>query len=608
MKALCLIGACVGAAIVMCLPATAADAAIDVIECKKCPMRMRFAADGKSATINKSRLMDDKPSAAELDRRIKAMKARAEKLLVKPDPNAGARTRPLMGWSSWNTFGLKISDEIILGVAQAMATNGLKAAGYTYVNIDDGFFGGREIDGKLKIDAQKFPKGMKCVVDDIHAIGMKAGIYSDAGTNTCGQTVPGVGLYGHDMQDCALHFLELGFDFIKVDFCGGIREKRDERMRYTEIAYAIKGTGRTDVRFNICRWCFPGTWAADIADSWRTTGDIRANWASIRDIISQNLYLSAYASAGHYNDMDMLEVGQLKGKTKTEWKSDSGLTEDEELTHFGTWCILSSPLLMGCDPRTIPASSLALATNPYLLAMNQNDLGLQAYVAAKKGDTYVLVKDADTKFGTARYVALLNLGDKAADIEINTRDLDLGGTIEVLDLVERADPGTFTDRTVVTVPPHGSKFYRFDAEKRLDRVVYEAETAYLSDYHELQGEYRDLADPKVLHTALPYTLTNCSGGAAVAGVGMRESNDLVWKDIKVSEAGDYELAIDFLPVKENGFFFLQIDGGKKVVFDVKPGETRSALSVTLSAGLHTVRLSNPSARAPDFDRLTLTRK
>jgi hypothetical protein len=391
---------------------------VEFRECPKCDKRIRIDLDAGKAYVNLARL---EGACRE------AMAARAARLLdaAKIPAAKDPKIRPLMGWSSWNTFGVDISEDIILDTARAMATNGLKAAGYTYVNIDDGFFWGHGEDGILRFHPKRFPNGMKPVVDGIHALGLKAGIYSDAGADTCGSMWGGSGsggkdsggvgggLYGHDAADCKLHFNDLGFDFIKVDYCGGKRLKLDERARYTEIANAIKATGRTDVRLNICRWAFPGTWAADIAESWRTTGDIRANWKSVKKIIGENLYLSAYARPGHYNDMDMLEVGQLVGRLKTIFgkHGDTGLTTDEETTHFGMWCMLSSPLLIGCDVRTIPASTKALITNPYLLAVNQNDLGCQAYVASREGEAYILVKDAGARFGTSRYVALYNGSD-----------------------------------------------------------------------------------------------------------------------------------------------------------------------------------------------------
>ena len=228
---------------------------------------------------------------------------------------------PTMGWSSWNTFGVNISETIIKQTANAMVTKGLLAVGYNHVNIDDGYFGGRDQEtGKLITHKTRFPKGLQPVVDHIHSKGLKAGIYSDAGHNTCGskfngdKTGVGVGLYEHDQLDCDLFFKELGFDFIKVDFCGGSPYHNDEgltldeKTRYTAIAKAINNTGRNDVRMNICRWAYPGTWVDDAGFSWRTTGDIYDGWKSVKGILAENLYMSAYCSKGHYNDMDMLEV------------------------------------------------------------------------------------------------------------------------------------------------------------------------------------------------------------------------------------------------------------------------------------------------------------
>ena len=214
-----------------------------------------------------------------------------------------------MGWSSWNTYGVGISESLIKRQAYAMVTTGLKNVGFDHINIDDGYFGGRDkATGQLLIHPTRFPNGLKGVVDYIHSKGLKAGIYSDAGRNTCasmfgGETLgKGVGLYEHDQQDMDYFFKELGFDFIKVDFCGGSPGHNedhlylDEKQRYTAIAQAIKNTGRTDVRMNACRWDYPGTWIDDVAFSWRTTGDINDSWNSIKGILAQNLYLSAYCS------------------------------------------------------------------------------------------------------------------------------------------------------------------------------------------------------------------------------------------------------------------------------------------------------------------------
>ena len=291
---------------------------------------------------------------------------------------------PVMGWSSWNTYRIHISEELIRKQTDAMLSQGLKDVGYSYINIDDGFFDGRDEEGNLKIHPGRFPNGLKVVADYIHSKGFKAGIYSDAGSNTCGSMWDkdthgvGVGLYGHEKQDADFYFNRCGFDFIKIDYCGaGQQLALDEQTRYTEIVEAIREVARHDVSLNICRWAFPGTWAKDLARSWRISPDISPSWASVKSIIRKNLYLSAYAGDGHYNDMDMLEIGR-------------GLTPDEEETHFGMWCILSSPLLIGCDMTSIPASSLALLKNEELIALNQDRLGLQAYVVQHEGGGYVL--------------------------------------------------------------------------------------------------------------------------------------------------------------------------------------------------------------------------
>ena len=601
---------------VMCMVATLfaasswagpADSRVTFRECPKCDKRIRIDLAANRAYVNLSRL-----EGADTN----AVAARAARLLdaAKIPPARDVKRRPLMGWSSWNTFGVDISEAIILETARAMATNGLKDAGYTYVNIDDGFFWGHGEDGILRFHPERFPNGMKPVVDGIHALGLKAGIYSDAGADTCGSMWGGSGtggkdkggigggLYGHDAADCKLHFNDLGFDFIKVDYCGAGKLKLNEKARYTEIANAIKATGRTDVRLNLCRWAFPGTWAADIAESWRTTEDIRANWKSVKKLIGENLYLSAYAKPGHYNDMDMLEVGQLKGAVKSICgkHGDTGLTPDEETTHFGMWCMLSSPLLIGCDVRTIPAPTQTLITNPYLLAVNQNDLGCQAYVVQREGDAYVLVKDADVRFGTSRYVALYNGSDAEHEFTVRAAALDLGGAVDAFDLVEMADVGRFEDHVSVKVAPHASKFYRFDAERRLVRKVYEAETAFLTDYQEL-------FDATKAGTAFPDQRQDASGGVIVRYIGNRATNDLIWPEVKVEAAGDYVLSFGYASPDDRAFDLVVDQGAPVRVASPSTGGKMATVKarVRLTAGMHAIRLFNASAWMPDIDRMTL---
>ena len=500
---------------------------------------------------------------------------------------------PTMGWSSWNTFGLNISEAIIKTQANYMVSKGLKDVGFDHINIDDGYFGGRDkTTGQLLIHPKRFPNGLKPVVDHIHAKGLKAGIYSDGGYNTCGsyhggdKTGEGVGLYKHDQQDCDYFFKELGFDFIKVDFCGGdpIHNKDgldlDERQRYLDIAQAIKNTGRTDVRMNICRWAYPGTWVYDAGFSWRTTGDIYDGWNSVKGILAENLYMSAYCSRGHYNDMDMLEVGR-------------SMNEEEDKTHFGMWCMMNSPLLIGCNLSSIKSSALKLLKNTELIALNQDTLCQQAYVAGYTNGCYLLVRDIEQLNGTRRAFAVYNPNDESKTFTVNFRDIDLGGEVKLRDVFQKQDIGTFTDSYEVSLPAHGTRIYVADAENRLERVRYEAETGYGSAYSEITGNVCSYAES-----------SSCSGGYKAGWLGNGDKNDLQWRNVYSQEGGDYKLTIGYI-CGENRSITVSVNGKKVQTVSVNSGNwnkvgTRT-LNIQLQKGQNTIRLSNPSAWMPDID-------
>lgn len=503
---------------------------------------------------------------------------------------------PTMGWSSWNTYRVEISDSLICGQADAMVATGLAAAGYDHVNIDDGFFGGRDADGRLLVHPVRFPRGLVPVVAHVHSLGLKAGIYSDAGRNTCGNFWDsdtlgvGVGFYGHDLDDARLYFDDLGFDFIKIDFCGGDAAQNtehlglDERERYTAIRAAIDSTGHRDVRVNVCRWAFPGTWVRSVGSSWRIAGDIGPNWQSVKRIIAANNYLSAYAGEGHYNDMDMLEIGR-------------GLTDAEERTHFGIWCMMSSPLLIGCDLTSIPARSLELVTNPELIALDRDRLGLQARVVRRNADGVALyVKDIEQYDGPVRAVAVYNPSDSAADFSIDlAADLDLTGRVAVRDLFARRElPPIEQGRLDVRVGPHDTAIFRLKGESRAERTVYEAETAWLERFNCL-GD--NPADGHAIYVDDPA----CSGGARVAWLGNHPDNHLEWRDVWSRTGGEYELTVECAP--EGGDAFrLSVNGSESVALDRLSARS---VRVLLRPGFNTIRISNPSAPAPDIDRLTV---
>lgn len=514
-----------------------------------------------------------------------------------------AQEGPTMGWSSWNTFELNISESIIKGQADAIVSKGLLEVGYDHINIDDGYFGKRDAEtGQLLIHPTRFPNGLQPVVDYIHAKGLKAGIYSDGGYNTCGSyhggdtNGEGVGLYGHDQQDCDFFFKDLGFDFIKVDFCGGDpvhnKDKLDlnEQQRYTAIAKAIKNTGRTDVRLNICRWAYPGTWVNDAGFSWRTTGDIFPSWDSVKGILAENLYMSAYSSKGHYNDMDMLEVGVNK------WGNT--LTTEEAKTHFGMWCIMNSPLLIGCDMKNLSTANLNLLKNTELIALNQDPLYQQAYLASKINGCYVMVKDIETANSTKRAFAIYNPNDAAKTVTLNFKDIDLAGDVALRDVYAKTDVGTFAETYEVTVPKHGTKIYVAEAAIRLERTRYEAETGYSQAYTEIDWG-------KCQYSEASY----CSGGYKVGYIGGSENNDLQWRNVYSKTGGKYALTIAYIS-GENRNITVSVNGQKVKTQSYNSGGwekvAKKEIEITLNPGDNIIRLSNASSWMPDIDYIDVT--
>ena len=511
---------------------------------------------------------------------------------------ATAQDGPTMGWSSWNTFGLNISESIIKGQANAMVSKGLLDAGYDHINIDDGYFGGRDAEtGQLKIHPTRFPNGLQPVVDHIHGKGLKAGIYSDGGYNTCGsyhggdKTGEGVGLYQHDQQDCDMFFKDLGFDFIKVDFCGGdpVHNKDgldlSEKQRYTDIAKAIKNTGRTDVRMNICRWAYPGTWADNAGFSWRTTQDIAPTWDSVKDILAQNLYMSAYSSKGHYNDMDMLEVGVSWG---------TPLTTEETKTHFGMWCIMNSPLLIGCNINSLSDTNLNLLKNKELIALNQDTLYQQAYLAAKVNDCYIMVKDIEKHYGNKRAFAIYNPNDVLKTVTLNFKDIDLADSVALHDCFTKKDIGKFFETYEVKVPAHGTKIYVAEADTRLERTRYEAETGYSKAYSEIDWNICQYSEASY-----------CSGGYKVGYIGGSNSNNyLEWRNVYSKEGGDYKLTIAYI-CGESRTINVYVNGKKVKGISCNSGGwekvAKKNVDIKLEQGENTIRLVNTSNWMPDID-------
>lgn len=269
---------------------------------------------------------------------------------------------PLKGWNSWNTFGANINDALIRESAEAVAKSGLKDAGYDYIVIDDCWsLKDRDADGRLVADPALFPHGMKDLADYIHSLGFKFGMYSCVGTKTCAGYP---GSFGHEFQD-AQTFADWGVDFLKYDYCYK-PDSIDGRLLYNRMSMALKATGR-DIVFSACSWGADDTakWIRSTgADMWRSTGDIVDSWASVKSLFGQQRDILPYGGPGCYNDMDMLIVG-MNGKGNV---GINGCTLEEYRTHFTLWAFLSSPLMLGCDVRTMEDPIRDMLTNREVLA------------------------------------------------------------------------------------------------------------------------------------------------------------------------------------------------------------------------------------------------
>lgn len=299
---------------------------------------------------------------------------------------------PQMGWNSWNKFGVNINEDLIKATADKMVELGLVDAGYIYLNLDDGWHGERDEQGFIQVDPEKFPSGMKALADYVHSKGMKLGIYSDAGWKTCGGCA---GSYGHEFQD-AYTYAQWGVDYLKYDWC--FTENINPKGAYKLMSEALKATGR-QIWFSMCEWgtAKPWEWAADIAQSWRTTGDIwpyfdtipaefENQWHGdpVMKLVDLNEPLRAYAGPGHWNDPDMLEVG------------NGSLTLAENRAHFTLWCMMAAPLLMGNDLTTMPEEILQILCNKDVIAIDQDPLGVQGLRLKSEGGIEYWFKPLDS--------------------------------------------------------------------------------------------------------------------------------------------------------------------------------------------------------------------
>jgi alpha-galactosidase len=341
-----------------------------------------------------------------------------------------------MGWNSWNHFACDVSAQLIKETADAMAKGGMRDAGYQYVVIDDCWQVARDAAGRLVADSVRFPGGIKPLADYVHSKGLRFGIYTDAGRQTC-QGRPGT--YGFEELD-ARTFAEWGVDYVKEDWCHA--EGLDAPTQYAKFRDALAKAGRPIV-FSICEWGSnrPWEWAPRTGNLWRTTGDIGDRWSSMIGILDLNAQYALAASPGAWNDPDMLEVG------------NGGMTDDEYRAHFSLWALMAAPLMAGNDLRAMAPATRDILLNKDIVAVDQDPLGKQGMLVQEPGlDLQVWSRPlADG----SRAVVLLNRSVLQTVITASWRAFGIRGPARVRDLWAHADLGTFTGRFAATVPAHG---------------------------------------------------------------------------------------------------------------------------------------------------------
>lgn len=356
----------------------------------------------------------------------------------------GLAQTPPMGWNSWNKFACDVNEATVRRTADALVASGMKDAGYQYVVIDDCWHGVRDARGDIQADPVRFPSGLKALADYIHSKGLKFGIYSDAGRQTCGGRP---GSQGYEFQD-AKQYAAWGVDYLKYDWCN--TGTRNAEEAYTLMGDALRASGR-DIVFSLCEWgnSKPWTWAAAVGNLWRTTGDIYDKWEGkktysigIMNIVDLNEPLHPFAGPGHWNDPDMLEVG------------NGGMTDTEYRAHFSLWAMMAAPLIAGNDVANMDAATRDILLNREVIAIDQDTLGIQGRRVRKTGDLEVWAKPLA---GGGRAVLLLNRGPGPAEITADWADLDYPRHLKakIRDLWAHKDLPSRAGAYTATVPSHG---------------------------------------------------------------------------------------------------------------------------------------------------------
>jgi hypothetical protein len=466
---------------------------------------------------------------------------------------------PPMGWSTWNAYGHNIDPSVIKAATDAIVKSGMKKAGYQYVNIDDGWWtGSRDANGNITIDTSKWPGGMQAITSYIHSKGLKAGIYTDAGSNGCGGAQRGS--YGHYKQDF-LQFEQWNFDYVKVDWCGSWSMPLDPPTQYGQIRDAIASataqTGHPMV-FSICDWGVgnPWNWGPTTGSLWRTSNDINASWNSVLHNFDIATSHPTAQGPGGYNDPDMLEVGA------------PGLSDTESQTHFSLWAIAGAPLIAGNDVTTMSETIKNILTNREVIAVDQDPLGLQG-MKVSEPTPGLQVWSKVLKTPGQRAVVLLNRNSSPASITVNWRDLGLAtGPAQVRDLWAHANLGSHANSYTASVQPHGVVMLKISGREG-------PQTTYQPD---------------------------------------RGNSPLQFSNVQASTSGPQVMTVFYLDThKVNGYrtALLNINDEKQTINIPVSGHKTSPtvrwmkVIVDLQAGKNTLKFSNNTAKAINLEKISL---
>lgn len=472
---------------------------------------------------------------------------------------------PMMGWSSWNAFKINLNEDIVKEQTRLMKELGLLACGYSYINIEDGFFGGRE-KNKVLYSNDKFSSGMKSLAKFIHSEGFRAGIYTDVGRRRCASYSEkdpnfnkGGGSYGFRNIDFKTFIDTWDYDFVKVAFCGGKWQKLDIKKEYTNIANEISKL-KKKARWEIASGSFPGVWASEISNQWRVSKDNEANFYSILNTIDKSNTTQRFSSSNHYNHLGPLVIGE-------------GMSYDEDIAHFTMWSILNSPLIISTDLNKLSRESLSILSNKEIIALNQDSLAVQGQRIYKEQRKEIYFKPLDNYNKAA--VVLFNRSRNDQVITVNWKDIGIDSQASVRDLWKHEYLGSFKQSFSALVKSHSVVALEVSGD---DLVSYPIQEVDLNDLAKIKIYFNDLVIDKISSLELEIK----SGSDYV----LSDDNFVITeKFLSKLDLGKHKFTVHYTNNSEQKLFINVIDSSKnKKILGVKKKHLIIGVSVVSALG------------------------